>query len=117
MNAKIERGTVNKLLTLFTPEGVSTCKATLLLTPMAFSPGVSEGMGTLRPLVGLKEAVGQGVLQCSTLVFLLTCPLGNYVSSFTWQMYFLVAKKNHQLTSLTVSLKFQYLCLLTLCLA
>ena len=55
--------------------------------------------------------------QRSTLIFLLTCPLGNYVSSFTCQGYFLVAQKNQQLASLTVSLNFQYLCLLTLCLA
>ena len=26
--------------------------------------------------------------QCSTLIFLLTCPLGNYVSSFTCRVYF-----------------------------
>ena len=32
-------------------------------------------------------------VQCSTLIFLLTCPLGNYVSSFTCQVYFLVAQK------------------------
>ena len=62
MNADVERGTVNKLLTLFTQEGAATCKATLLLTPTAFSPGWSEGSGTLRPLVGSKRAVGKGVL-------------------------------------------------------
>ena len=32
-------------------------------------------------------------LQCSTLIFLLTCPLGNYVASFTCRVYFLVAQK------------------------
>ena len=31
--------------------------------------------------------------QCSTLIFLLTCPLGNYISSFTCRVYFLVAQK------------------------
>ena len=34
-----------------------------------------------------------GVYQCSTLIFLLTCPLGNYVSSFTCRVYFLIAQK------------------------
>ena len=62
MNGNVERGTVNKLLTLFTKEGVATCKATLLLTPTAFSPRWSEGMGMPRPLLGSKGAVGQGVL-------------------------------------------------------
>ena len=66
MNAKMEQGTVNKLLTLFTPEGVATCKATLLLTPTAFSPRWSEGTGTLRPLVGSKGALGQGVLSIAS---------------------------------------------------
>ena len=32
-------------------------------------------------------------LQCSTLIFLLTCPLGNYVTSFTCRVYFLVAQE------------------------
>ena len=31
--------------------------------------------------------------QCSTLIFLLTCPLGNYVARFTCRVYFLVAPK------------------------
>ena len=62
MNANAERGTVNELLTLFTQEGAATCKATLLLTPTAFFPRWSEGTGTLRPFVGSKGAVGQGVL-------------------------------------------------------
>ena len=48
------------------------------------------------------------------LIFLLTCPLGNYVASFTCRVYFLVPKKNHQLALLAVWLNFQYLCLLTL---
>ena len=65
MNAKMERVTVNKLLTLFYyyyyTRGAATCKATLLLMPTPFSPGWSEGMRTLRPLVGSKGAVGQGV--------------------------------------------------------
>ena len=61
MNANVERGTVNELLTLFTQEGAATCKATLL-TLTLFSRGWSEGTGTLRPLVGSKGAVGQGVL-------------------------------------------------------
>ena len=52
--------------------------------------------------------------QCSTLIFLLTCPLGNYDASFTCRAYFLVAQKKHQLALLAVSLNFQYLCLLTL---
>ena len=71
----------------------------------------NQGIGRTQSRV---EAV---VDQCSTLIFLLTCPLGNYVSSFTCQVYFLVAQKNQQLASLTVSLNLQYLCLLTLCLA
>ena len=62
MNANKERGTVNELLTLFTQEGSAACKATLLLTPMAFFPPWSEGTGMLRPLVGSKGAVGQGML-------------------------------------------------------
>ena len=62
MNANVERGTVNELLTLFIQDGAATCKATLLLTLTLFSPGWSEGTGTLRPLVGSKGAVGQGVL-------------------------------------------------------
>ena len=62
MNTNVERGTVNELLTLFTQEGAATCKATLLLTSTAFSPGWSEGTGTLRPLVGSKGAVGQVML-------------------------------------------------------
>ena len=62
MNANVERGTVNELLTLFTQEGAATCKATLLLMPTAFSPGWSGETGMLRPLVGMKGAVGQGVL-------------------------------------------------------
>ena len=61
MNANEERGTVNELLTLFTQEGAAACKATLLLTPTAFSPRWSEGTGTLRPLVSSKGAVGQGM--------------------------------------------------------
>ena len=53
--------------------------------------------------------------QCSTLIFLLTCPLDNYVASFTCrQCIFWLPKKNHQLALLAVSLNFQYLCLLTL---
>ena len=60
MNANVERGTVNELLTLFTQEEAATCKATWLLTPVAFSPGWSEGSGTLRPPVGSKGAVGKG---------------------------------------------------------
>ena len=34
----------------------------MLLTPKAFSSGWSEGMGTLRHLVGSKGAVGKGML-------------------------------------------------------
>ena len=33
------------------------------------------------------------LFQCSTLLFLLTCPLRNYVASFTCRVYFLVAPK------------------------
>ena len=62
MNANVEQGTVKELLTLFTQEGAATCKATLLLTPTAFSPAWSEGPGALRPLVRSKGAVGKGVL-------------------------------------------------------
>ena len=62
MNANVERGTVKELLTLFTQEEAATWKATLLLTSTAFSPGWSEGSGTLKPLVGSKGAVGKGVL-------------------------------------------------------
>ena len=54
-----KRGTRNSQRTINT---IYTCEATLLLTPMAFSPGWSEGSGTLRPLVGSKGAVGKGVL-------------------------------------------------------
>ena len=62
MNSNVERGTVNELLALFTQEGAATCKATLLLTPTAFSPGWNEGTGTQRTPVGSKGEVGQGVL-------------------------------------------------------
>ena len=50
VNAYVEQGTVKELLMLLTQEEAATCKATWLLTPMAFSPGWSEGSGTLRPL-------------------------------------------------------------------
>ena len=55
MNANVEQGTVKELLTLFTQEGAATYKATLLLTPTAFSQA-------LRPTVGSKGAAGKGVL-------------------------------------------------------
>ena len=42
-----------------------------------------------------KTSGTQGIAQCSTLIFLLTCPLGNFVSSFTCRVYFFgCAKKS-----------------------
>ena len=58
VNANVEQGTVKELLMLFTQEGAATCKATLLLTPTAFSPGWSEGAGAQRQCS--KGAGGKG---------------------------------------------------------
>ena len=63
MKANVEQGTVKELLMLFTQEEAATCKATLLLTPTAFSPGWSEGVGAQRPLVYSKGAVDHRIVR------------------------------------------------------
>ena len=63
VNANVEQGTVKELLMLFTQEGAATCKATLLLTPTAFSPEWSEGAGAQRPLVCSKGAVDHCIVR------------------------------------------------------
>ena len=62
VNANVEQGTVKELLMLFTQEGAATCKATLLLVPIAFSPGCSEGAGAQRSLVCSKGAVDHRIV-------------------------------------------------------
>ena len=60
-----------------------------LLSTGRSSPSSHFGDGSLCFIAQTKDKGNQ----CSTLIFLLTCPLGNYVSSFTCRVYFLVAQK------------------------